>query len=1071
MQTIHKGLLSLLIFSVFSLQLFSQDPPLKPTGLFDRSEVIMVWDEGTTNGAKVLEQNLKLKFNYQGFDEGQRLLGAEKVVSDTTLSYSRRQIDLITGDFNGDNMADYLYSLTGRADSLRLVLARRGRTLNYTYKDIFEFDGRILLGKNLILGDVNGDGLNEFVVGYRPFDEELAHVALFGFDSDFEIVLLNVIEAGVSVDDFVIDLGDLDGDGDDEVVLGYFEAGSKENYYMQVYDFDTEFKPLEKQARALDLLFEANEYGSVALAAIDFDEDDLDELVIAFTKNEHDAPNNPDTYLYTAVLMDDSNTGIEDPLEMIHFYSDTYVSGTFNYNGTWQILLKSGDLNGDGRLEVLLGCHSGVRIFKGLDSNQIEYHGQSNVNGFAEHLPSVNYFDVADISGDDRDDIVALNHYFGNGPVGDQGFSISMYQFDSTFRTTRIERANKMHVIDNGGGGGRNETHFAVALSDFDGDMFRIGNYTSRGCFSNVIKPLTVLNTPPVHIDYINGVIHDVNECFGQNDCQSSVRKSTEQFTQDEFSIESSSKGDWGYQAGLNLGIDQNLGGVGGVYMSPIELSAIFGGDLEELVYDKQTTSIGKTTSKTFFQTSSMVSRFSRDDAILTIVSDYERWEYPVYNDHDDLLGEIVILIPQTTDQENWLRGRQSLEIAGMVQFHEPGNLLSYRKFESSAEDLMEANPDIREVIAITNERELDLISDFTESITWGSEFEGSNVSVENTVETQPSGGLNILGFQLRAEDESVAEEELITSHVNRAGKNLGIEVYGNPLAANSYEYKIKTYFYWSKSGALVVDYMIDLSQGSFWQENYKVQDPGFILPNRLDSLKVKNEIDKITDMDEYLKTPSILFEPAIPVNGDTATVTTIVHNLSLTPTSDPVEVSFYLGDPDKEGILISDVEGRTIFTTEAVIEDQDYAIFEFRWKANFERDDRMYALIDPAGKLAENRLDNNKAWSPVQRFGACGEVVSAEQIPLQALSFEDRFSIYPNPASSQITLDYSGPAIDEVVITITDLSGKNYMIENLNFGGFDYSSTIDVSVLESGLYILGLSTGNYQQHSKLLID
>jgi hypothetical protein len=126
--------------------------------LFDRSEVIMVWDEGTTNGARILEQNRKLKFNYQGMDYGERMIGAEKVVSDTTLSFSRRQFDLITGDFNGDNMADYLYSHSGKADTLNLVLARRGKTLHYTGKHRYTFDGRVLLGKNLILGDLDGDG-------------------------------------------------------------------------------------------------------------------------------------------------------------------------------------------------------------------------------------------------------------------------------------------------------------------------------------------------------------------------------------------------------------------------------------------------------------------------------------------------------------------------------------------------------------------------------------------------------------------------------------------------------------------------------------------------------------------------------------------------------------------------------------------------------------------------------------------------------------------------------------------------------------------------------------------------
>jgi len=505
--------------------------------------------------------------------------------------------------------------------------------------------------------------------------------------------------------------------------------------------------------------------------------------------------------------------------------------------------------------------------------------------------------------------------------------------------------------------------------------------------------------------------------------------------------------------------------------MSPIEISSFLGGDLEEIVVDKTTTSIGKSTSTSFFQTASMDKRFSRDDAILTIVSDYERWEYPVFNEYDELLGEIAILIPRTTNQENWLRGRQVLEVAGMVQLHEPGNLLSYRKFYPGPSELMDANPDIKEIIAIANEHELDLNSSFTESITWGKEFENSDVSVENTVETNPSAGATLLGFQYRVEDESVAEEEVITSHVYKVGKNLGIEVFGSSLAANSYEFKVKPYYYWSVNGALVVDYMIDLSQGSFWQENYSMQDPGFLLPNRLDSLKAKNEIDKITDLDEYLLTPSIMLDPAIPLNGDTVTVTAIVHNLSLSSTTQDVELSFYLGDPDRGGSLISDLEGNTIFSTGSPIEDQNYSMLSFQWVADFERNDRMYALIDPDDKLVENKTDNNKAWAPVQRFGACGESPTSVKTPLQAISFEDRFRIYPNPASSLINLDYSGPDISEVLLTVTDLSGKIYMNLVLNFVNMDYLSAIDVSSLPEGVYILGLSTANYQQYTKLLIN
>jgi hypothetical protein len=93
-----------LLLSGVSNELIAQTPPLQPTGYFDRSEIIMVWDEGTTNGAHIHEKNLKLKFNYQGFELKERLTGGDRVISDTTLSFDQRQIDLVSGDFNGDNI-------------------------------------------------------------------------------------------------------------------------------------------------------------------------------------------------------------------------------------------------------------------------------------------------------------------------------------------------------------------------------------------------------------------------------------------------------------------------------------------------------------------------------------------------------------------------------------------------------------------------------------------------------------------------------------------------------------------------------------------------------------------------------------------------------------------------------------------------------------------------------------------------------------------------------------------------------------------------------------------------------
>ena len=83
----------------------------------------------------------------------------------------------------------------------------------------------------------------------------------------------------------------------------------------------------------------------------------------------------------------------------------------------------------------------------------------------------------------------------------------------------------------------------------------------------------------------------------------------------------------------------------------------------------------------------------------------------------------------------------------------------------------------------------------------------------------------------------------------------------------------------------------------------------------------------------------------------------------------------------------------------------------------------------------------------------------------------EERFTLYPNPASGHINLEYAGPDIYEVMVTITDLSGKSYLSETLSYLEMDYKSTIDISTLPRGVYIVSFSTSNYRQHTKLMVD
>jgi hypothetical protein len=70
-------------------------------------------------------------------------------------------------------------------------------------------------------------------------------------------------------------------------------------------------------------------------------------------------------------------------------------------------------------------------------------------------------------------------------------------------------------------------------------------------------------------------------------------------------------------------------------------------------------------------------------------------------------------------------------------------------------------------------------------------------------------------------------------------------------------------------------------------------------------------------------------------------------------------------------------------------------------------------------------------------------------------------FTLYPNPASKFIILNFSNPVTGLVNISLNDLSGR--IIQNLKFqkSGYDFQRSIDIANLKCGIYFIELSIGN----------
>lgn len=65
--------------------------------------------------------------------------------------------------------------------------------------------------------------------------------------------------------------------------------------------------------------------------------------------------------------------------------------------------------------------------------------------------------------------------------------------------------------------------------------------------------------------------------------------------------------------------------------------------------------------------------------------------------------------------------------------------------------------------------------------------------------------------------------------------------------------------------------------------------------------------------------------------------------------------------------------------------------------------------------------------------------------------------SIYPNPASDYITLSTNGATKEQISVIIYDINGRTMLNKQLSAGKGIHSSTLDISKLESGIYIINI--------------
>ena len=79
------------------------------------------------------------------------------------------------------------------------------------------------------------------------------------------------------------------------------------------------------------------------------------------------------------------------------------------------------------------------------------------------------------------------------------------------------------------------------------------------------------------------------------------------------------------------------------------------------------------------------------------------------------------------------------------------------------------------------------------------------------------------------------------------------------------------------------------------------------------------------------------------------------------------------------------------------------------------------------------------------------------------------KISVYPNPASDILNISL-GKNIDNIrSITLYDLNGK--LITQVNEDDNEHNAKLNVSSLNSGIYVLKVETDNNQYNQKVIIE
>ena len=449
----------------------------------------------------------------------------------------------------------------------------------------------------------------------------------------------------------------------------------------------------------------------------------------------------------------------------------------------------------------------------------------------------------------------------------------------------------------------------SFALSDANGDSVSLGaprQYIANG----TAVPLVILRAPPIHFDQFGNKTYDVNNCYGANlgSCgftssyadTKEVTFSTDVMQTDSWEVSSTVTGGFsGFGADISASLEGHYG-------------ANFSNDNQN-----------STDSTVTVQVTARV-----DDYAFFRKTDYVVMEYPVYGAGaapGQPFAYVAVVTGVDTSYEFETTGPGSTVAPTLDSLHQTGNLLSYPYYLPAGQGeptrSIDDNPEIS-----TPNHDTPGSATSTPFPAIGIGVNGSASGQDKfsslsgqTVSNTHSDGYSVsadagysaegVGITAKVEGSYKYDQSNFQSEASTFGKTMEIDWTTANLNKDitGTSYSVRPYLYWSRVGALVLDWEVQLPTQNngvptFWEQMYgHYPDPAFNLPDLLD--RAKGYATPAGGL--AFHTPDFQNYPPAPSPGIQNYPSFTIHNYSLKDDKTWPDVRFYLGNPATGGYLL----------------------------------------------------------------------------------------------------------------------------------------------------------------------